>query len=294
MTVEEPAKVGGARHRRDGEPPPLPEPLAVPVADVHAHLDLMSGDGERAVDDPEIDEALALARAVGVTRVVTIGIDVATSAWAARAAAGRRGLAATVAIHPNEAGRGAATDAALTAIDDLASHASVRAVGETGIDHFRTESEDGWARQEASLRAHAEIAKRHGKPLVVHDRDAHADVLRVLDRATAPETVVIHAFSGDADFARACAERGWICSFAGNSTFKNAQPLRDAAAALPRELILVETDAPFLTPMPYRGRPNAPYLIPLTLRALAEARGEPVDALAAAVDATTTRVFGDF
>ncbi|HVU73409.1 MAG TPA: TatD family hydrolase [Mycobacteriales bacterium] len=292
--MSEPAKVGGARHKREGEPPPLPEPLAVPVADAHAHLDLMGGDGERAVDDPEIDEALALARAVGVTRVVTIGIDVPTSAWAARTAAGRRGLAATVAIHPNEAGKGVATDAALAALDDLASHESVRAVGETGLDHFRTEDEAGWLLQEASLRAHAEIAKRHGKPLVVHDRDAHADVLRVLDAATAPETVVIHAFSGDAEFARACAQRGWVCSFAGNSTFKNAQSLRDAVAALPRELILVETDAPFLTPMPFRGRPNAPYLIPLTLRALAEARGEHVDDLARAVDATTTRVFGDF
>ena len=287
-------KIGGARHAREGEPPPLPEPLAIPVADAHAHLDLMGGDGERAVSDAAIDEVLTLAKAVGVTRIVTIGIDVPTSAWAARVAAGRTGLAATVAIHPNEAGRGVATDEALAALDDLAAHEAVRAVGETGLDHYRTESEDGWALQVASLRAHAEIAKRHGKPLIVHDRDAHADVLRVLDAATAPPSVVIHAFSGDAAFARACAERGWVCSFAGNSTFKNAQQLRDAVAALPLELILVETDAPFLTPMPFRGRPNAPYLIPLTLRALADARGEDVDVLARAVDATTTRVFGDF
>jgi TatD DNase family protein len=166
-------------------------------------------------------------------------------------------------------------------------------VGETGIDHYRTGA-DGWALQEESLRSHVEIARRHGTALVVHDREAHADVLRVLDDCELPDRVVIHAFSGDVAFAAECAARGWFCSFAGNVTFKNAGPLRDALAALPRELVLVETDAPFLTPHPWRGRPGGPYLVPLTLRAMAEARGEHVDDLARAVDATTTRVFGDF
>jgi TatD DNase family protein len=271
-------------HGREGEPPPPPEPLTTAVPDVHAHLDLMGVD---------VAEALALARSVGVTRAVTIGIDVETSRWAAETAAAHEGLVAAVGLHPNEAGRGMASPEALAAIDALATRPDVRAIGETGIDHFRT-GDEGWDLQEVSLRAHVEIAARHGKALVIHDRDAHADVLRVLDDCALPERVVIHAFSGDVLFAQECAQRGWVCSFAGNVTFKNAQSLRDAAAVLPQELILVETDAPFLTPHPWRGRPGGPYLVPLTLRCIAEARGEDVDTLAAAIDATATRTFGTF
>ncbi|MER0246249.1 TatD family hydrolase, partial [Streptomyces sp. HSW2009] len=187
-------------------------------------------------------------------------------------------------------GGDAALDAALAEIDALAALPQVRGVGETGLDHFRTGPE-GMAAQEYSFRRHIDIAKRHGKALVIHDREAHADVLRVLQEEGAPETVVFHCYSGDAAMAEVCARHGYYLSFAGNVTFKNAQPLRDALAVAPLDRILVETDAPFLTPMPYRGRPNAPYLIPLTLRAMAEVRGIDEDTLATAVAANTARAF---
>lgn len=167
----------------------------------------------------------------------------------------------------------------------------MRGVGETGLDYFRTGPE-GVAAQQLSFRRHIDIAKRHGKALVIHDREAHDDVLRVLDEEGAPETVVFHCYSGDAAMARTCAEHGYYLSFAGNVTFKNAQPLRDALAIAPLDRVLVETDAPFLTPMPYRGRPNAPYLIPLTLRAMADVRGIGEDELATAVAANTACAFG--
>ncbi|MEW1547460.1 TatD family hydrolase [Streptomyces tsukubensis] len=283
-------------------PPPLPEPLRVPVADSHTHLDMQEG---------TVEEALARAAAVGVTTVVQVGCDIEGSRWAARTAAAHDAVHAAVALHPNEAprivlgdpgnggprqtvrppGGDAALDAALAEIDALAALPQVLAVGETGLDYFRT-GEDGVAAQERSFRAHIEIAKRHGKALVIHDRDAHADVLRVLAEEGAPERTVFHCYSGDADMAKVCAEAGYYMSFAGNVTFKNAQPLRDALAAAPRELILVETDAPFLTPAPYRGRPNAPYLIPVTLRAMAAVKGLDEDTLAAAVAANTAEAFG--
>ncbi|MGW6456696.1 TatD family hydrolase [Streptomyces sp. NPDC055078] len=281
-------------------PPPLPEPLRIPVADSHTHLDMQAG---------TVAEALARAAAVGVTTVVQVGCDIDGSRWAAKTAADHEGVHAAVALHPNEAprivlgdpgGRGhgpreaggdAALDDALTEIDALAALPQVRAVGETGIDRFRTGPE-GIAAQERSFRAHIEIAKRHGKALVIHDRDAHADVLRILSEEGAPERTIFHCYSGDAEMARVCAAAGYYMSFAGNMTFKNAQPLRDALAVAPRELVLVETDAPFLTPVPYRGRPNAPYLIPITLRAMAEVKGVDEDTLAAAVAANTAEAFG--
>ncbi|MFH8615174.1 TatD family hydrolase [Streptomyces sp. NPDC017979] len=283
-------------------PPPLPEPLRVPVADSHTHLDMQGG---------TVDEALARAAAVGVTTVVQVGCDVEGSRWAARTAAEHAAVHASVALHPNEAprivhgdpgdggprqsvrapGGDAALDEALAEIDALAALPHVLAVGETGLDHYRTGPE-GVAAQERSFRAHIEIAKRRGKALVIHDRDAHADVLRVLAEEGAPERTVFHCFSGDAEMAKTCADAGYYMSFAGNVTFKNAQPLRDALAVAPRELVLVETDAPFLTPAPYRGRPNAPYLIPVTLRAMAVVKGLDEDVLAAAVAANTAEAFG--
>ncbi|MEU4686033.1 TatD family hydrolase [Streptomyces xinghaiensis] len=282
-------------------PPPLPEPLRVPVADSHTHLDMQSG---------TVGDALAKAAAVGVTTVVQVGCDIAGSRWAAETAAAHESVWATVALHPNEAprivlgdpdgwsrqgarepGGEAALDAALAEIDALAGLPQVRGVGETGLDHFRTGPE-GMAAQERSFRRHIDMAKRHGKALVIHDREAHADVLRVLNEEGAPGTVVFHCFSGDAEMAKICADQGYLMSFAGNVTFKNAQPLRDALAVAPLDLLLVETDAPFLTPAPYRGRPNAPYLIPLTLRAMAEVKGVPEDTLAEAVAANTARAFG--
>ncbi|MFE0130356.1 TatD family hydrolase [Streptomyces sp. NPDC059037] len=280
--------------------PPLPEPLRVPVADSHTHLDMQSG---------TVDEGLAKAAAVGVTTVVQVGCDVAGSRWAAETAAAYAAVHATVALHPNEAprivhgdpdgwsrqgarqaGGDAALDAALAEIDRLAALEHVKGVGETGLDYFRTGPE-GKEAQERSFRAHIEIAKRHGKALVIHDREAHDDVLRVLKEEGAPERTVFHCYSGDAEMAQVCAEHGYFMSFAGNMTFKNAQGLRDALAVAPLELVLVETDAPFLTPAPYRGRPNAPYLIPVTLRAMAEVRGIGEDAMAEAISANTARAF---
>src|SRR6266511_2102431 len=177
------------------------------------------------------------------------------------------------------------------AIESVAGRDRVRAVGETGLDFFRT-PEPGRPTQEASFRAHIAIAKRHGKALVIHDRDAHAEILRVLDEEGAPDAVVMHCFSGDAAFAIECAKRGYVLSFAGTVTFASAGALREAARVTPLDQILVETDAPYLTPMPYRGRPNASYLIPLTVRALAETKGVEVDELCAAISATGERIFG--
>ncbi|GHE55392.1 TatD family deoxyribonuclease [Streptomyces vinaceus] len=283
-------------------PPPLPEPLRVAVADSHTHLDMQRG---------TVEEGLAKAASVGVTTVVQVGCDVKGSRWAAETAAAYENVHAAVALHPNEAprivlgdpeggwsrqgaragGGEAALDEALAEIEELAKLAHVKAVGETGLDHFRT-GPDGMAAQERSFRAHIEIAKRQGKALVIHDRDAHADVLRILREEGAPERTVFHCYSGDADMARECAAAGYYMSFAGTVTFKNAAPLREALAVAPLELVLVETDAPYLTPAPYRGRPNAPYLIPLTVRAMAAVRGIDEDAMATALAANTARAFG--
>jgi TatD DNase family protein len=196
-----------------------------------------------------------------------------------------------VALHPNDAPRIADLDEALREIEALAAHPRVRAIGETGLDHFRT-AEDGRAIQERSFRDHIAIAKRYDRTLMIHDRDAHADVLRVLDDEGAPDRVVMHCFSGDADFAVECLKRGFLLSFAGTVTFTNARGLRDAAELTPHESMLVETDAPFLTPMPYRGRPNGSYLIPLTVRALAEITGTDLADLCTAISANGERVFG--
>jgi TatD DNase family protein len=206
-------------------------------------------------------------------------------------AARHRAVVATVAVHPNEAPRLANLDESLRTIEALAGRDRVRGVGETGLDAFRT-GDDGRSAQEASFRAHVAIAKRYAKPLVIHDRDAHEDILRVLDAEGAPDTVVLHCFSGDAGFAAQCVRRGYLLSFAGTVTFASAGALREAAAVTPLDQILVETDAPYLTPMPHRGRPNASYLIPLTVRALAAAMRVDVDELAAAISANGERVFG--
>ena len=275
--------------RRDRERPPAPEPLPHPVVDNHCHLDIADGDW--------VDTAAAVdaARAVGVPRIVQIGCDLPGARWAVEAAAASDALVAGVALHPNEAPRLAEAgrlDDALAEIERLAqAHDKVRAVGETGLDRFRTGPE-GMAAQEESFRRHVDLAKRLDKTLVIHDRDAHADVLRVLDAEGAPDRWVMHCFSGDAAFARACLDRGAHLSFAGTVTFKNADALRGALAMAPQDRVLVETDAPYLTPAPYRGRPNASYLVPITMRLMAEVRGEDLGDLCAAVDANTERAFG--
>lgn len=293
---------------RRGDPPPPPEPLAIPVVDDHCHLDLAHPAGEPQDDGDSagsgaqplgLDEALARAAAAGIDRIVTVGTDVESSRWSVRAAHEHPQVVAAVALHPNEAPRLAAAgrlDDALAAIDALAADPRCRAVGETGLDWFRTDRADpaAVAAQRRSFAAHVEMARRHGKALQIHDREAHADVLDLLDEVGAPEHVVLHCFSGDAAFARACADRGYVLSFAGNLTFGNADALRAAAAVTPVDQLQVETDAPFLTPIPYRGRPNASYLVPLTVRRLAEVTGSEIDALATTLTATTRRLYGDW
>ena len=269
---------------REGEQVPIPEPLTSPAVDSHCHLDLLT---------VPVAEALEASRAVGVPRVVTVGVDAESSRWSAATAAEHEGVVAAVAIHPNEAAESTDLEADLAAIIELAALPQVRAIGETGLDYYRT-GEAGRPAQEVSFRRHIALAKASGKALVIHDRDAHDDVLRVLDEEGDPGTIVMHCFSGGADFARRCIDRGFVLSFAGNITFKSAGLLREAVAVTPLDQLLVETDAPFLTPVPFRGRHNAPHLIPLTLRAIAEQRGVPIDELAQHVTATATRVFGDW
>lgn len=272
---------------------PTPEPLPHPVIDNHCHLDIGRG-GEPW----EVDEAITAAAEVGVTRIVQIGCDLRGARWAVEAAAEHPSLVAGVALHPNEAprihaeGGQAALDAAWAAIEELAgAHDKVRAVGETGLDAFRT-GEEGRAIQVESFRRHIDLAKRLDKTLVIHDRDTHDEVLEVLDAEGVPDRWVMHCFSGDADFARRCLDRGAHLSFSGTVTFKNAEPLREALRVTPRDRILVETDAPYLTPHPHRGRTNASYLVPLTMRAMAEVRGDDLTELCAAVEATTFAAFG--
>ncbi|MEO5662305.1 MAG: TatD family hydrolase [Nocardioides sp.] len=264
----------------------MPEPLPLPVVDNHCHLDIADGDWL------DTRGAIDLARSVNVSRIVQIGCDLPGARWAVAAAAEHPELIAGVALHPNEAPRVESLDAAMAEIEALAgAHAKVRAVGETGLDHFRT-GEDGRAVQAESFRRHIDLAKRLDKTLVIHDRDAHDEVLRVVDEEGAPDRWVMHCFSGDVDFARACLDRGAHLSFAGTVTFKNASHLRVALAAAPIDRILVETDAPYLTPSPFRGRPNASYLVPHTVRAMAEVRGDDLEELCAAIDKNTENAFG--
>ena len=273
-------------HSRELQRPPLPEPLPSPVVDTHCHLDI--ADGDAGAEWLGIDDAVAQATSVGVTRIVQIGCDLPSSRTTVEAAAAHPAVVATVSLHPNEAPRifAAGGRAALDA-------ERVRAIGETGLDFFRT-GEDGRDVQEESFRRHIDLAKRLGKALVIHDRDAHDDVVRVLESEGAPETVVFHCFSGDAAMARHCTEQGWYLSFAGTVTFKNAVALREALAVAPLDRVLVETDAPYLTPTPHRGRPNASYLVPLTVRAMAATLEVDVEELCAALWASSHAVFGDW
>lgn len=270
--------------------PPAPEPLPAPVVDNHCHLDHRIRGGQLI----DVGDALERAAAVNVTRVVQVGCDVDSSAWAVRTAQAHPSVVAAVALHPNEAPRLAAEgrlDDALAEIDRLAADPEVRAVGETGLDYFRT-GPDGRDAQHRSFRAHIALAHARDRTLVIHDRDAHDDVLRILDAEGTPPRTVMHCFSGDAAFARACLERGAYLSFSGTVTFGNAQAVREALAVTPRDRVLVETDAPFLTPTPHRGRPNASYLIPVTVRFMAGILGISLEELCRDIDANTDRAFG--
>jgi TatD DNase family protein len=292
----DPAATPHLRQREAGERkqlsyPEAPEALPVAVYDNHTHLEHADGDAPLTPS-----EHLDRAASVGVRGIVQVGTDVETSRWSAAIAARDPRVLAAVAIHPNDApdlDRAGTLDEALAEIDRLAAEPRVRAVGETGLDFFRTE-EDGRAAQFASFEAHIAVAKRHGVALQIHDRDAHDEVVETLLRVGAPERTVFHCFSGGPELAELCAEHGWYASFAGTVTFKNAAPLREALAIMPRELIMVETDAPYLTPAPFRGRPNAPYLLPYTVRGMAEHLGEDVAAFATQLATNTERVYGSW
>ena len=282
--------------RRDRSAPPAPEPLPVPVVDDHTHLDIADA------QDRSVADLLALAAEAVVPRAVQIGCDLPAARWTHElldaqepGPDGVLPLLGGVALHPNEAARldAAGLDAAMAEVVALLAHPRMRVVGETGLDHLRTPPE-GREAQEESFRRHIDLAKRTGLALQIHDRDAHDDVLRVLREEGAPAVTVFHCFSGDVAMARVAAEAGWYCSFAGVLTFGNAQDLREACAALPRELLLVETDAPFLTPHPYRGRPNASYLLPYTVRTMAELRGDDLDELCDALAANSERAYGSW
>ncbi|MEO6828049.1 MAG: TatD family hydrolase [Microbacteriaceae bacterium] len=283
--------------KRDRSYPPLPEALVVPVYDNHTHLEIAYPSGHSAhseVEAPDYREQLDRASSVGIRGVIQVGTDLESSRWSAQAAAMEPRMLASVSIHPNEApeydARGELDDA-LAEIDSLAARPRVRAVGETGLDFFRT-ALPGRDAQYRSFEAHIEIAKQHDLAMQIHDRDAHAEVLATLKRVGAPSRTVFHCFSGDAEMAQLCAEHGWYMSFAGNVTFANAGGLREALAVVPRSLLLIETDAPFLTPTPYRGRPNAPYLIPHTLRAMADFLQTETSMLAAQISSNTELVYG--
>jgi TatD DNase family protein len=264
------------------------EPLASPVFDAHTHLDAMAHRAGVPADDAYVAEQMREARAAGVVAAITVGDTVAASRWCVAAAGAHPDVYAAVAVHPTEVD--GLTDDDYLELAALAGDPRCVAVGETGLDYY-------WDRttptaQQEHFRRHIALAKRVGKPLMIHDREAHADVLRILHEEGAPEHVVLHAFSGDAAMARECVAAGYLLSFSGVITFKNAPALREAAAAVPLEHLLVETDAPFLTPHPHRGRPNAPRLLPLTVRALAAAGGHDPEVLCAAVRANGSRVFG--
>ena len=282
------------RHSLDNsevELPPDPLPLSVTTVDAHCHLDIFTEGGPGGVG---VRAVLDRAKAVGIDRIVQVGCDVESSRYSVECANAFPGeVVAAIALQPNDAPRLPDLEGALSEIEEMAKNPRVRAIGETGLDHFRTPPEKRDA-QEYSFRRHIALAKKLGKTLMIHDRDAHDDVLRVLEEEGAPERVVFHCFSGDAVMAQVCADRGYVLSFAGTLTFKNAPQLREALALIPADQFLVETDAPFLTPVPYRGRPNAPYLIPHTVRLMAEIRGVSEEEIARVTSATAERLFGPF
>jgi len=280
------------RHNRDldRQPAPLPEPLNVNCVDAHAHIEIITNS---APDAPEVGKVLADAKSVGIDRIVQVGYSAEQSEWGVKLAEHWPNVLAAVALHPNEAPVVEDLEADLLKIEKLAIHPRVRAIGETGLDFFRTEAALQ-ERQKYSFRRHIELAKSVNKALVIHDRDAHRAVLDLLIEEGAPEKTIFHCYSGDAEMARECIENGYILSFAGTLTFKNAPALREAVKLVPIDQLLVETDSPFLAPMPHRGSLNTPAQIPTILRFMAEERGDDVDELADAISKNCERLFGSF
>jgi TatD DNase family protein len=260
----------------------------VPVFDAHTHLDAMAQRRGVPADAGFVAGVMQEARAAGVVAAITVGDTIASSQWCADAAATHPDVRAAVAVHPTEVT--GLDDAGYAELERLARLPQVVAVGETGLDYYWDRTAP--ALQQEHFRRHIDLARRVGKPLMIHDRDAHADVLRILREEDQPPVVVFHSFSGDVRMAHECVEAGYVLSFSGVITFKNAPALREAAAVVPPEQVLVETDAPFLTPHPRRGTPNMPALLPLTVRGLAAAVGRDVDEVCAAVAATGKRLFG--
>jgi len=285
-------EVGQNGGKRDMSYPPLPEPLEVGTYDNHTHLDLVDGDTTMTPT-----EQLDLANQAGILGAVQVGVTLESSIWSANLAAREPRILAAVALHPNEAPLYETTDAlnaAIAKIEELAAQPRVRAIGETGLDFFRTEGEGSLSLQHHSFEEHIRIAKENGLALMIHDREAHDEVVETLKRVGAPDRVVMHCYSGDLEFAKICADNGWHMSFAGNITIKRNQHLRDALEWAPKELIMVETDAPFLTPEPFRGRPNSSYLVPITVRKMAEVRGIDPNEMAAQITENTVRVYGSW
>jgi TatD DNase family protein len=281
------------RHNRDieRELAPLPEPLPVPTVDAHAHIEIVTDD---APDSDAVRKVLDDAKSVNVDRIVQVGYSAQQSQWCvdmANAFPGR--VLAAVALHPNEAPIVEDLEADWAIIEKLAHEPRVRAIGETGLDYFRTPPELQ-KRQQESFKWHIDLAKRTNKALVIHDRDSHDDVLSVLLEVGAPEKTVFHCFSGDVEMAKICIERGYILSFAGTMTFKNAPALREAVKLVPHDQLLVETDSPFLAPTPHRGALNTPAQIANIVRAMAVERDEDVAELATALSKNAERIFGSF
>lgn len=281
------------RHNRDIErkAAPLPEPLPFPTVDSHAHIEIVTND---APDSDAVRQILDEAKSVNVDRIVQVGYSAEQSQWCvdmANAFPGR--VLAAVALHPNEAPVVADLEADWAAIEKLAQDSRVRAIGETGLDYFRTPPELQ-KRQQDSFKWHIDLAKRTNKALVIHDRDSHEDVLSVLQEVGAPEKTIFHCFSGDVGMAKTCIDRGYVLSFAGTLTFKNAPALREAVKLVPHDQLLVETDSPFLAPAPHRGALNTPAQIANIVRAMAAERGEDVGELAQALSVNAERIFGSF
>lgn len=281
------------RHNRDIDRPlaPTPKPLPVATVDSHAHLEIVT---DAAPDSDAVKKVLDDAKAAGVDRIVQVGYSAEQSKWCVAAAEHfNDSVLAAVALHPNEAPIVADMEADLKIIEALAAHPRVRAIGETGLDYFRTPPELR-KRQQDSFKWHIELAKKNKKALVIHDRDSHEDVLSILLEVGAPEKTIFHCFSGDVEMAKTCIDRGYVLSFAGTLTFKNAPALREAVKLVPYEQLLVETDSPFLAPMPNRGTLNTPAQIANIVRAMAEERNESVATLAQALSDNAERIFGSF
>lgn len=281
------------RHNRDidRKQAPLPQPLPVPTVDAHAHIEIVTND---APDSAAVAQVLDEAKSVNVDRIVQVGYSAEQSQWCvdmANAFPGR--VLAAVALHPNEAPVVADLEADWKIIAELAKEPRVRAIGETGLDYFRTPPELR-KRQQDSFKWHIDLAKQSKKALVIHDRDSHDDVLSILLEVGAPENTVFHCFSGDAQMAKICIERGYILSFAGTLTFKNAPELREALKLVPSEQLLVETDSPFLAPAPHRGALNTPAQIANIVRTMAAEREEDVAQLATTLSDNAERIFGSF